>query len=84
MIGCLKKKFREAKLSSSCEHQVAIVLREQALNYHLDPLLSTMCRAEIDSICKPTDQSDTASDGEVWCFLFILFFIWNQSKLCNF
>lgn len=65
VIGCLKNKFRESKLSSSCEQQVATVLREQALNYHLDPLLSTMCHAEIETICKPSDNSDTTADGEV-------------------
>lgn len=65
VIKCLKVKFTEAKLTTNCEHQVAALLREQALNYHLDPLLSTMCRPEIETICKPSDNSDTNADGEV-------------------
>lgn len=51
VIRCLKIKFRESKLSMKCEHQMTNVLREAALNYHLNPLLATLCANEIDTIC---------------------------------
>lgn len=47
VIKCLKNKFREAKLTNKCEEQMAIILREAALNYHLNPLLATMCAEEV-------------------------------------
>lgn len=51
VIKCLKIKFREAKLVPKCEQQMTIILREAALNYHLNPLLATMCAREIETIC---------------------------------
>ncbi|XP_012256488.2 Golgi apparatus protein 1 [Athalia rosae] len=51
VIKCLKIKFREAKLTTKCEQQMANILREAALNYHLNPLLATMCAQEIEKIC---------------------------------
>lgn len=65
VVTCLKSKFRESKLTSSCENKLAELLKEQALNYRLDPLLSTLCKAEIETICKTSDNSETNSDGQV-------------------
>lgn len=50
IIKCLKIKFRESKLTTKCEHQMANILREAALNYHLNPLLATMCVQEVKTI----------------------------------
>ena len=48
----------------SCENEIANILKEQALNYRLDPLLGKLCNAEIQTICAV--QTDiTASDGKV-------------------
>lgn len=49
VIRCLKIKFRESKLSMKCEHQMTNVLREAALNYHLNPLLATLCANEVSN-----------------------------------
>lgn len=34
-----------------CEQQMTIILREAALNYHLNPLLATMCAREVIILC---------------------------------
>lgn len=64
VIGCLKGKFREGKLTKPCEKQMTEVLHEQALNYKLNPLLQSMCKDEIDTICRPTTD-DIEEHGEV-------------------
>lgn len=63
VVGCLKAKFREGKLTKKCEQQMTEVLHEQALNYKLNPLLKTVCNAEISILCKPKD--DVEEYGEV-------------------
>lgn len=64
MLYCLKEKFRESKLTLTCENEISNILKEQALNYHLDPLLGKLCKAEIQTICAV--QNDiTSSDGQV-------------------
>ncbi|XP_076234853.1 Golgi apparatus protein 1 [Calliopsis andreniformis] len=60
VIGCLKIKFRESKLTTKCELQMANILREAALNYHLNPLLATMCAHEIETICRAEDNDPGA------------------------
>lgn len=40
-----------------CEQQMAIVLREAALNYQLIPVLRNVCEDEIRRICGNTDDS---------------------------
>lgn len=47
VIRCLKIKFRQAKLTTKCERQMAVILRQAALNYHLNPLLTTLCSKEV-------------------------------------
>ncbi|CAG9567418.1 unnamed protein product [Danaus chrysippus] len=65
VLYCLKEKFRESKLEKKCENELANVLREQALNYRLDPLLGKLCKAEIQTICAVPNDSITNSDGQV-------------------
>ncbi|XP_049872033.1 Golgi apparatus protein 1 isoform X2 [Pectinophora gossypiella] len=65
VLYCLKDKFRESKLTKSCENELANVLKEQALNYRLDPLLGKLCKAEIQTICAVPNDSITNSDGQV-------------------
>lgn len=65
VLQCLKGKFRENKLSTTCENELANVLKEQALNYRLDPLLGKLCNAEIQTICTVPNDSITSSDGQV-------------------
>ncbi|XP_059622678.1 Golgi apparatus protein 1 isoform X2 [Phlebotomus argentipes] len=56
VVNCLKAKFREGKLTHECKNQMTLVLREQALNYKLNPLLQNLCRKEIQVLCRPTDE----------------------------
>lgn len=70
VLYCLKEKFRESKLSSTCENELANILKEQALNYRLDPLLGKLCKAEIQTICATPKDSVTNADGQVGYFFF--------------
>lgn len=65
VLQCLKVKFKENKLTTTCENELANVLKEQALNYRLDPLLGKLCIAEIQTICAVPNESITNSDGQV-------------------
>lgn len=65
VLYCLKKNFRDSKLTTECENELANVLKEQALNYRLDPLLGKLCKAEIQTICAVPNDSITNSDGQV-------------------
>ena len=47
VIGCLKIKFKESQLTVKCERQMETILREAALNYHLDPLIVALCAEEV-------------------------------------
>ncbi|XP_076655241.1 Golgi apparatus protein 1 [Halictus rubicundus] len=63
VIRCLKIKFREAKLQTRCKHQITNILKEAALNYHLNPLLATLCAHEIETICR-ADENDPGAVEE--------------------
>ncbi|XP_059059365.1 Golgi apparatus protein 1 [Achroia grisella] len=63
VLYCLKEKFRKSQLTTSCKDELANVLKEQALNYRLDPLLGQLCQAEIKTIC--AHDANTNSDGQV-------------------
>ncbi|XP_013200649.1 Golgi apparatus protein 1 [Amyelois transitella] len=65
VLVCLKEFFRESKLTPTCENEVANILKEQALNYRLNPLLVRLCSAEIKTICAVPNDSITNSDGRV-------------------
>ncbi|XP_034948080.1 Golgi apparatus protein 1 [Chelonus insularis] len=56
VISCLRIKFREAKLTNKCMKQMTVILRQAALNYHLNPLLATLCAHEIETICHADDD----------------------------
>ncbi|KAG8034414.1 hypothetical protein G9C98_007490 [Cotesia typhae] len=56
VINCLKIKFREGKLNNKCMKQMTVILRQAALNYHLNPLLATLCAQEIETICHADDD----------------------------
>lgn len=64
VINCLKTKFREGKLTKQCEDRMTDVLHEQALNYKLNPLLQSVCKAEIEILCKPSDEVDERGEVE--------------------
>lgn len=64
VLYCLKDKFRESKLTIPCENELANILKEQALNYRLDPLLGRLCKAEIQTICSLQPEI-TNSEGQV-------------------
>ncbi|KAJ8669296.1 hypothetical protein QAD02_000555 [Eretmocerus hayati] len=61
VIKCLKIKFKESKLLDRCKNQLETILREAALNYHLDPLIMSMCSEEIYKLC----DADESSPGKV-------------------
>ncbi|KAM3962726.1 LOW QUALITY PROTEIN: Golgi apparatus protein 1 [Aphomia sociella] len=65
VLYCLKEKFRKSQLTTSCKNELANVLKEQALNYRLDPLLGQLCKAEIQTICAVPNDAITNSDGQV-------------------
>lgn len=64
VVNCLKTKFREGKLTPRCEERMTEVLHEQALNYKLNPLLQTVCKSEIQILCKPTEDMDERGEVE--------------------
>lgn len=39
VIKCLKDQFKVSRLSNKCEKEMAVILREQALNVNLNPLI---------------------------------------------
>lgn len=52
VIDCLKKAFKHAQLSNRCEKEMSMILRDQAMDVQLNPLLRAVCRDELDTICK--------------------------------
>lgn len=64
VINCLKTKFREGKLNKQCEDRMTEVLHEQALNYRLNPLLQSVCKSEIEILCKPNDEIEERGEVE--------------------
>lgn len=64
VVKCLKTKFREGKLTKECEGRMTEVLHEQALNYKLNPLLQSVCKMEIQILCKPNEEGDDRGEVE--------------------
>jgi golgi apparatus protein 1 len=58
VVNCLKQKFRQGKLQMKCQKQMTLILHDQALNYKLNPLLATVCKSEIEILCKKDDDDD--------------------------
>ncbi|XP_050307543.1 Golgi apparatus protein 1 [Anthonomus grandis grandis] len=63
VIKCLKEQFKVSRLSNKCEKEVASILRDQALNVNLNPLIRAMCKFELSTICK-SDESEDSGDVE--------------------
>uniref|UniRef100_A0A674C106 Golgi apparatus protein 1 n=1 Tax=Salmo trutta TaxID=8032 RepID=A0A674C106_SALTR len=51
VIGCLKLKYADQRLSPDCEDQIRVILQESALDYRLDPQLQIHCAEEISGLC---------------------------------
>ncbi|KAM8895295.1 Golgi apparatus protein 1-like isoform 1-T1 [Spinachia spinachia] len=51
VIGCLKLKYADQRLSPDCEDQIRVILQESALDYRLDPQLQVHCTDEISRLC---------------------------------
>lgn len=63
VIKCLKFNFKHAKLTGKCQIEVESILRDQALNINLNPLIKAVCHNELDTICK-LDEEDTGTVEE--------------------
>ncbi|XP_066137894.1 Golgi apparatus protein 1 [Euwallacea fornicatus] len=64
VIKCLKEQFKLSRLSNNCEKEMASILREQALNLNLNPLIRMICQNELTTICKSDDDDDNSGDTE--------------------
>nr|XP_046191803.1 Golgi apparatus protein 1-like [Oncorhynchus gorbuscha] len=51
VIGCLKLKYADQRLSPDCEDQIRVIMQESALDYRLDPQLQIHCVEEIPGLC---------------------------------
>jgi len=63
VINCLKKRFSE--LLPKCKKSLTQILRDQALNYKLNPLLATLCKSEIEILCSSGEDEDSDEEGKV-------------------
>lgn len=64
VIKCLKMAFKRSKLTGLCEKEMVIILREQALDVQLNPLLKAVCKNELETICKNDDENNAGSTEE--------------------
>lgn len=71
VINCLKQKFRQGKLMTKCEKQMTVILHDQALNYKLNPLLATLCKSEIEVLCKSREEDEEGAVEECLKNLFL-------------
>lgn len=71
VINCLKKSFRSGKLQMKCQKQMTIILQDQALNYKLNPLLATLCKSEIEILCKSEGADEEGKVEECLKELFL-------------
>ncbi|XP_017773865.1 PREDICTED: Golgi apparatus protein 1 [Nicrophorus vespilloides] len=62
VIRCLKEAFKHSKLTNKCEREMSGILREQALDLQLNPLLRAVCSNELETICK--QESDGSGNVE--------------------
>nr|XP_022918978.1 Golgi apparatus protein 1 isoform X1 [Onthophagus taurus] len=63
VIGCLRDSFRRSRLSNRCEKEMTDVLRQQALDLRLNPLLRVVCKNELSTICQ-IDEDDSRGTAE--------------------
>lgn len=64
VIKCLKNSFKQSRLTNKCEKEMAGILREQAIDLHLNPLLRVLCKNELDTICFYDDAEDSSKVEE--------------------
>lgn len=58
IINCLKNAFRHSRLSDRCEKEMAQILRDQALDINLNPLLKAVCKNEVETICRSDENGN--------------------------
>ena len=56
VFKCLKGSFKKGVLSHKCENEMVSMLREQALDVSLNPLIRVVCKNELETICKLSDE----------------------------
>ncbi|EFA03106.1 Golgi apparatus protein 1 [Tribolium castaneum] len=56
VIKCLKSSFKKGVLSHKCESEMVYILREQALDVSLNPLIRVVCKNELDTICRVNEE----------------------------
>lgn len=64
VIKCLKEQFKLSRLTNKCEIEMSAILKEQALNIDLNPLIRTVCANELSTICKTKEEEDTGDTEE--------------------
>lgn len=64
VIKCLKVAFKQFRLTNKCEREMASILRDQALNVKLNPLLRAVCKYELETICQTSSQEDGGNAEE--------------------
>lgn len=64
MIKCLKNSFKKSRLSNTCEQEITNILREQASDLQLNPLLRAVCHNELDTICRIEEDDDFGNAEE--------------------
>ncbi|XP_060516634.1 Golgi apparatus protein 1 [Cylas formicarius] len=64
VIKCLKSHFKLGKLSNKCEKEITSILREQALDVNLNPLIRAVCANELKTICKVNDEENSGDAEE--------------------
>ncbi|RZC42697.1 Golgi apparatus protein 1 [Asbolus verrucosus] len=63
VIKCLKNSFRKSVLSRRCETEMVNILREQALDVSLNPLIRVICKNELETICR-SEEDDSGKTEE--------------------
>lgn len=58
VIKCLKVAFKQFRLTGKCEREMASILRDQALNLKLNPLLRAVCKYELETVCQYNSEED--------------------------
>lgn len=64
VVKCLKNAFKQSRLSNKCEKEMAEILREQAIDIHLNPLLRVLCKNELETICQYNEYEDSSKVEE--------------------
>lgn len=62
VIKCLKKSFKNAELSHTCETEMIQILRDQALDVSVNPLIRIVCKNELELICNFEEENEGKTD----------------------